>query len=166
MDAGRRRRRVRVLADFEAAGAVPGSRERGERTGQSRGGQHGGAFAEPHHLAERRAAQAHAGRGRLCGHHGGPDCGAAHRAGHAAAVDRAGHRGSLGAAGRLRSRLRLHLHEHAVVAHAHHADADGDQSAQGLRADVRARRNGGGTGLAAPSRIAAFWTKSRPKQAR
>ena len=55
--------------------------------GTSRGRQHGGALAESDHLAERRAAEAHPGRGRLRRRHGGSDCGAAHRAGYAAAVD-------------------------------------------------------------------------------
>ena len=62
------------------------------------------------------------------------------RPGHAAAVDGARDRGSLGPDRRLRPRLRLHLHEHAVVADADDADADGDQPAQGVRADVRPRR--------------------------
>ncbi len=70
-----------------------------------------------------------------------------------------------GAARRLRPRLRLHLHEHAVLADAHHADADGDQSAQSVRAHVRARRHGRANGPRAPRKTAAFWTRSRPKLA-
>ncbi len=143
MDADDGRRRLRVLAGSEAAGTVSEQHQHRQRTGQPRRGHHRGSLPKPHHLAERRTSQAHAGRGCLCWRHRGPDCGAAHRAGHAAAVHRAGHRRSFGAARRLRSRLRLHLHEHAVVAHPHHADADGDQSAQSLRAHVRTRRIGG-----------------------
>ena len=49
---------------------------------------HGRALAQSHHLAERRPAQAHARRGCVRRHHHRSDCGAADRAGHAAALAR------------------------------------------------------------------------------
>ena len=133
-------RRLRVHADPEAAGAVPGPAERGHRPRPPGRRHHRRALAQPDHLAERRAAQGHAGRGRLRRHHRRSDCRAGHRPGLVAAVDGAGHRGPLGPDRLVRPRLRLHLHEHAVVAHADDAAADGDQPAQGLRADVRPGR--------------------------
>ena len=102
---------------------------------------HGGPFAEPDHLAQRRSAQAHAGRRRLCGCHGRPDRRPAHRPGHAAAVAGTRNRRPLRTDRRLRSRLWLHLHEYALVADAHDAAAHGDQPAQSFRAHVRPGRH-------------------------
>ena len=144
VDAGQRRRGLRVLADPEAARAVPPPPRRGQRTRPPRRRQHRRALAEPDDVAERRAAEADTGRRRLRRNHRRPDRRAADRAGHAAAVDGAGDRRPVGPDWRVRPRLRLHLHEHAVVADADHADADGDQPAKGVRADVRPGRLGGG----------------------
>ena len=85
------------------------------------------------------------------------------RSGQHPAVDGTGHRRPLGPDRLLRSRLRLHLHEHAVVADADHADADGDQSAQGVRADVRLRRQRQGSARPHPPRTAASSTRSARK---
>ena len=152
VDAGHRGRRLRVHADPQAARAVPRPPERRQRPRPSRGRHDCGALAEPDDVAERRAAEGHAGRRRVRGRDRRPDRRAGDRPGHAAAVDGAGHRGSLRPDRLLRPRLRLHLHEHAVVADADDAAADGDQPAQGVRADVRPGRQRGRAAGAHPGR--------------
>ena len=140
VDAGDRGQGLRVHADPEAARAVPRVRGRRERP-RPPGRRHvGGPLAEPDDLAERRAAEADAGRGCVCRRHGRSDRRAEDRPGDAAPVDRNRHGRSVGPHRIVRPRLRLHLHEHAVVADADHADADGDQPAKGVRADVRPGR--------------------------
>ncbi len=70
--------------------------------------------------------------------HDGSDRGAAHRSGHAAAVDRAGHRGRQP---ELRRGLRLRVLQHHFLAHADGPVAGGEQSAGGVREAVRRRRH-------------------------
>ena len=153
--AGHGGQRIRVQGHQSAARAVPRPAEHREPPASSRRRLDGRALVEPDHVAIRRAAEADARRRRLRGRHGRPNRRQRHRPGHAAAVDGGRHRRPLRLDRRLRPRLRLHLHEHVVVAHADHADADGDQSAQGIRADVRPRRQRSRAARAPAARIAA-----------
>ena len=138
--AGHGGQRLRVQGHQSLARAVSRPVEHREPPAPSRRRLDGRAFVEPDDVALRRPAEADARRRRLRGRHRRPNRGRRHRPRHAAAVDGGRDRRPLGIDRRLRSRLRLHLHEHVVVAHADDADADGDQSAQGIRADVRPRR--------------------------
>ena len=161
-----RGRGLRVLADPEAARAVPRPRRRRQRAA---------ATAPPTRTAVHSLSpttwlsgvrpKPTQGVDAYAGHHRRSDRGAAHRPGHAAAVDGARDRRSVGPDRRLRPRLRLHLHEHAVVADADDADADGDQPAQGVRADVRPGRHGGGAAGAHARKTAASSTRSRSRSA-
>ena len=152
LHAGHGGQRLRVQGHQPLARAVPRPVEHREPPAPSRRRLDRRALAEPDDVAVRRAAEADARRRRLRRRHGRPNRGRRHRPGHAAAVDGGRDRRPLRLDRRLRSRLRLHLHEHVVVAHADDADADGDQSAQGVRADVRPRRQRSRAARAPPRR--------------
>ena len=135
LDAGAGRRRLRILADPQAARAVPRSCDGADQPVQQRRER---PLAEHRHVAERHVPRE--GQRHPPEHDGRPDHRAAPRAGDHIPVDRAGDRRSFEPSGQLRGRFPLLVHEHHLVAHPDAATADGDQPARGVRAHVRRRR--------------------------
>ena len=166
VDAGRHRRRVRVLAHPEAARAVP----------PVAGRRH-----QPH------AGQPGRGRGRPRGQRGRMADGrlrrSAPRPRTCATAPRSIRWWPRRSARRRRSRrsswpprtspatsapaprVQLRLHEHHLVEHADDAAADGDQPARGLRADVRAAGHRRRSARRAACATAASSTRSRSEAA-
>ena len=140
-----RRRRLRVLADSEAARAVPESGDRGERAAQSVGREPRRRQRRPHAqhrlVADRHAHQANRRLRSARRHLGRSGHRVAVPEGDAAAVARAGDSAELRDR-RLRHRLQLRLRHDAGVGVADDAAADAEQSAAGVRAAVRRRRPG------------------------
>ena len=154
MDAVRRRRRVRALADPEAARAVPRPVAGADRLDPERQRPDRAQRSGPRPLCDevpdrgdptplRAGGQRLPGR-RLARPAPRPGDRAGHRArvpGAVAGVRRQG-------GGHLRRRLQLHLQPHHRVARPADPAPDGAQPARGLRADVRRRRQHGPGGPA------------------
>ena len=166
VDAENRRRELRVQPDDEGARAVPRPDQRVERPGAS---DRAGARRRPRRprprdgdVPHRRASLQDRRRRLQAWRFSGPDRGARAREVHAAGVARAR---AGAAAARRQLRLRLHLRLHVdVVARTEQSAAGGDQSARGVRAPVRRRRQHGSESPRVQARAAEKRARLRHRQ--
>ena len=136
--------RLRVHADLEAAGAVPGSAGGREQShpSQSRSGRRR-SRDQRRGISDRRVPEENRSGRRQCWCIDRSARRQADRPGHAVPVARAGDGGLHRLHRGVHERVQLRIHQHDLVELADDAAADGVQPAHGLRAHVRTPRHAG-----------------------